>query len=104
MQVVKGQILEVSWQVPVLDVIMGCGDGGEVLLDRALQRARSEVFGDICRSAVLEGVNGCRALATELVDGRLDLAGVGVLLLSVGPAAAEADDGGSRTDCGEVGV
>ena len=32
-QVVKGQVFEVSWQVPVPDVIMGCGDGGEVLLD-----------------------------------------------------------------------
>jgi hypothetical protein len=57
-QVVKGQVFEVSWQVPVPDVIMGCGDGGEVLLDRDLGRLRSEVFGEICCRASLEGVGG----------------------------------------------
>jgi hypothetical protein len=56
MQVDKGQVLEVSWQVPVPEVIMGCSDGGEVLLDRDLGRLRSEVFGDICCRASLEGV------------------------------------------------
>jgi hypothetical protein len=36
MQVVRGQVFEVSGQVPVPDVVMGCDDDGEELLDRDL--------------------------------------------------------------------
>jgi hypothetical protein len=56
-QVVRGQILEVSWHVPIPDVVMGC-DGGEAVSDRDLRRLLKDVFGDICDSAVLEGVSG----------------------------------------------
>jgi hypothetical protein len=58
MQVDKEQTFEVSWQVPAPDVVMGCGDGGELLLDRDLRRLPSELFGDICDSASLEGAGG----------------------------------------------
>jgi hypothetical protein len=58
MQVAKGQIFDVSWQVPVPEITMGCVDGDSVLLDFDLRRLWNDVFGDICCSAFLEGVDG----------------------------------------------